>query len=85
MRFSKMVDYKGEPHFLCRTGRRNVRILKPGEPYEKSFVVPIKKVSNKRPADIECDSEDEIEDDELRDEADELQDQDVQDEQFLPQ
>ena len=50
MKFSKMIDYKGKAYFLCRTGRINCRILEPGQPYEKSFVVPIKKTSNKRPA-----------------------------------
>ncbi len=58
MKFSKIVDYKGEAHFVCKTGRKNIRILKPGEPYEKSFVVPLKKVSNRRAADIEQDDED---------------------------
>lgn len=65
MKFSKMITYKGKDYFLCRTGRRNCRILEPGQPYEKSFVVPIKKTSNKRPADVAQDDDDddlEIED-----------------------
>jgi hypothetical protein len=52
MKFSKMVDYKGQAHFVCKTGRKNVRILEPGLPYEKSFVVPLKLVSNWRPAEF---------------------------------
>jgi hypothetical protein len=56
-----MVDYKGEPHFVVKTGRRNIRILKPGLPYEKSIKVPLKSVSNRRPADIEQNDEDEVE------------------------
>ena len=45
---------------MVKTGRKNIRILKPGEPYEKSFVVPLKKVSNRRPAeDIEEPDDDE--------------------------
>jgi hypothetical protein len=52
MKFSKMVDYKGQAHFVCKTGRKNVRILEPGLPYEKSFVVPLKQVSNRRPAEF---------------------------------
>jgi hypothetical protein len=52
MKFSKMVDYKGQAHFVCKTGRKNVRILEPGLPYEKSFVVPLKLVSNRRPAEF---------------------------------
>jgi hypothetical protein len=57
MKFSKMVDYKGQPHFVCKTGRKNVRILEPGLPYEKSFVVPLKQVSNRRPAEFSEDPE----------------------------
>ena len=49
MRFSNLVDYKGVPHYVVKTGRKNIRILKPGEAYEKSFVVPLKRVSNRRP------------------------------------
>ena len=63
MKFSKMVDYKGKPHFVCKTGRKNVRILEPGKDYDKSFVVPIKKVSNRRPA--ECEPEEDVDDVEL--------------------
>jgi len=62
MRFSNVVDYKGQPHFVCKTGRKNIRILKPGQPYEKSFVVPLKRVSNRRPAEYE-EPEDEDQDD----------------------
>jgi hypothetical protein len=53
MKFSKMCDYKGVAHFIVKTGRKNIRILLPGKPYEKSFVVPLKKVSNRRPAEYE--------------------------------
>lgn len=58
MRFSNIVDYKNQPHFVCKTGRKNIRILKPGEPYERSFVVPLKKVSNRRPAEYEPEDDD---------------------------
>jgi hypothetical protein len=61
MKFSKMCDYKGVAHFIVKTGRKNIRILEPGKPYEKSFVVPLKKVSNRRPADFIEDPEDDIE------------------------
>lgn len=61
MRFSNQVDYKGQAHFICKTGRKNIRILKPGEPYEKSFVVPLSKVSNRRPAEyVEEPDEDDV-------------------------
>ncbi len=53
MKFSNVVDYKGVAHFVVKTGRKNIRILLPGQPYEKSFVVSLKKVSNRRPADVE--------------------------------
>ena len=52
MKFSKTVDYKGRPHFVCKTGRKRIRILEPGLPYEKSFVVPLKLVSNRRPSEF---------------------------------
>jgi ribosomal protein S8 len=62
MRFSNQVDYKGKAHFVCKTGRKNIRILLPGQPYEKSFVVPLKKVSNRRPAEYEPEDDlDEVE------------------------
>lgn len=57
MKFSKVCDYKGEAHYICKTGRKNIRILLPGLPYEKSFVVPLKTVSNRRPAEMQEDSE----------------------------
>ena len=61
MKFSKMCDYKGVAHFIVKTGRKNIRILLPGQPYEKSFVVPLKKVSNRRPAEYEPgDDEDDV-------------------------
>lgn len=50
MKFSKMVDYRAKPYFVCKTGRKNIRILAPGLAYENSFVVPIKETSNRRPA-----------------------------------
>jgi len=62
MKFSKMCDYKGVAHFIVKTGRKNIRILLPGQPYEKSFVVPLKKVSNRRPAEYEPEDDlDEVE------------------------
>ena len=63
MRFSKMCDYKEKPHFVCKTGRKNIRILEVGKPYDKSFVVPINRVSNRRPADFLEDPEDGISED----------------------
>jgi hypothetical protein len=83
MRFSNMCDYKGVAHFIVKTGRRNIRILKPGMPYEKSFVVPLKKVSNRRPVEYEPEDEDDAE---LEDET-ELCDEtgQVEYEQLIPQ
>jgi hypothetical protein len=85
MRFSNLVDYKGVPHYVVKTGRKNIRILKPGEDYEKSFVVPLKKVSNRRPAeyvedDVDDDDEIELADGEaqLADESEELEDSEFQ-------
>ena len=73
MKFSNVVDYKNEPHFVCKTGRKNIRILKPGEPYENSFVVSLKRVSNRRPA--EYDPEEDVDEVELADEPEvELED-----------
>lgn len=69
MRFSKMVDYKGKPHFVCKTGRKNIRILEPGQEYDQSFVVPIKKVSNRRPAEFIEDPEDDVDEVELEEET----------------
>jgi hypothetical protein len=56
MKFSNMGDFAGKPHFVCKTGRKHIRILEPGQPYERSFVVPLTKVSNRRPADF-CESD----------------------------
>lgn len=87
MRFSNMCDYKGVGHFIVKTGRVNIRILKPGEPYDKSFVVPIKKTSNRRPTDvIEPGDDDETPEDlsELTD-ASELTDPNEGAEQELPE
>ena len=53
MKFSKMCDYKGEAHYICKTGRKNIRILAPGQPYERSFVVPIGHTFNRRPAEFQ--------------------------------
>ena len=81
MRFSNVVDYKGQAHYVCKTGRKNIRILKPGEEYEKSFVVPLKKVSNRRPAEYveEPDEDDDVdfkdETELVDDEAEELEDE----------
>ena len=89
MRFSNMVDYKGVPHYVVKTGRKNIRILLPGQPYEKSFVVPLKKVSNRRPAEYE--PEDDQDDDETLEDLSELNDpnedaeQDVPEDEFQPQ
>ena len=65
MRFSNMVTYKDKDYYVVKTGRRNIRILEPGMPYEKSFVVPLKKVSNRRPAEYEPedDDQDDLEED----------------------
>jgi hypothetical protein len=63
------VDYKGDAkhpageYYVVKTGRRNIRILKPGEDYDKSFVVPLKKVSNRRPAEYEPEDDDQDDDD----------------------
>jgi hypothetical protein len=83
VKFSKIVDYKGTPHFVCKTGRKNIRILKPGDPYEQSFVVPLKKVSNRRPAEYEPEDED-VDEVELSGEP-EVELEDLQEEAFQPQ
>jgi hypothetical protein len=57
MKFSKVCDYKGEAHYVCKTGRKNIRILLLGLPYERSFVVPLKMVSGRRPAEMQEDPE----------------------------
>lgn len=57
MKFSKMCDYLGKPHFICKTGRKNIRILEVGLSYDKSFVVPINRIANRRPADVVFDDE----------------------------
>jgi hypothetical protein len=84
MKFSKMCDYKGVAHFIVKTGRKNIRILLPGQPYEKSFVVPIKKVSNRRPAEYE--PEDDLDEVDIE-EGTELADDnaELEDEQYQPQ
>jgi hypothetical protein len=89
MKFSNVCDYKGVAHFIVKTGRKNIRILLPGQPYEKSFVVPLKKVSNRRPADVEEPDVDEP--DELGEpESTEIQEilnnlSQVNEDQFIPQ
>jgi hypothetical protein len=84
MKFSNMVDYKGVPHYVVKTGRRNIRILLPGQAYEKSFVVPLKKVSNRRPAEyIEDPDEEEVELDEENEVLGETEE--LEDEQYQPQ
>jgi hypothetical protein len=84
MKFSNMVDYKGVPHYVVKTGRRNIRILLPGQPYEKSFVVPLKKVSNRRPAEyIEDPDEEEVDLDEENEVLGETEE--LEDEQYQPQ
>ena len=35
---------------MVKTGRKNIRILKPGEAYEKTFVVPLEESVQSRPA-----------------------------------
>jgi hypothetical protein len=89
MRFSNMVDYKGVAHYVVKTGRKNIRILLPGQPYEKSFVVPLKKVSDRRPADFIEDPDDEVENENpfnLEDDpAEEPEEAELEDEQFQPQ
>jgi hypothetical protein len=57
MKFSTMVDFKGQPHFVGKTGRKNIRILELRQPYEKSFGVPLKTVSNRRPAEFQQDTD----------------------------
>jgi hypothetical protein len=85
MKFSKMCDYKGVAHFIVKTGRKNIRILLPGQPYEKSFVVPIKKIANRRPAEYE--PEDNLDDDGEPEGDAELTDavRDLEDERYQPQ
>lgn len=90
MRFSNLVDYKGVPHYVVKTGRKNIRILKPGEAYEKSFVVPLKRVSNRRPAEYVEEPEDDLDDDMELDESsgdavEHLRLPELEDEQFQPQ
>ena len=41
MKFSKMSITRARHISSVKTGRKNIRILEPGEPYEKSFVVPL--------------------------------------------
>lgn len=86
MKFSNMVDYKEVPHYVVKTGRKNIRNLLPGQPYEKSFVVPLKKVSNRRPAEyVEEPDEDEVELDEENDVLGKAEEVEVEDEQYQPQ
>lgn len=89
MRFSNLVDYKGVPHYVVKTGRKNIRILKPGEEYDKSFVVSLKKVSNRRPAEYVEDSDDDDDDVDLEGQS-ELIDpvgiaEDIEDSEYQPQ
>ncbi len=88
MRFSNIVTYKGEDFYVVKTGRRNIRILKPGEDYEKSFVVPLKKVSNRRPAEVqEPDDDDDLDlegETELIEPNDIVEDE-LEDSEFQPQ
>ncbi len=64
MKFSNQCDFKGDAnhpagqYLIVKTGRIRIRLLKPGEPYSASFVVPLKKVSNRRPADGIVDDDD---------------------------
>jgi hypothetical protein len=83
VKFSKMCDYKGVAHFIVKTGRKNIRILLPGQPYEKSFVVPIKKISNRRPAEYE--PEDDMDDVELEEETDLTEETEELEDEFQPQ
>ena len=95
MKFSNMVTHKGKDFFVVKTGRKNIRILEPGQPYDKSFVVPLKKVSNRRPADgiVDDDDDDETPEgltdlSELTDPNDQIDNLDTQeepDEEFQPQ
>jgi hypothetical protein len=93
MRFSNLVDYKGVPHHVVKTGRKNIRILKPGEDYEKSFVVPLKKVSNRRPAEYVEDDVDDDDDLELEGQPELIEpneivddeDAELEDSEFQPQ
>ena len=72
MRFTKLVDYKGKPHFVCKTGTKRIRILEPGRKYEDSFVVPLKKVSNRRPADLDPEEVEDEDLDEINEDAEDL-------------
>ena len=84
MKFSKMCDYKGVAHFIVKTGRKNIRILLPGQPYEKSFVVPLKKVTNRRPAEYE--PEDDLDDEPEGDvELAEEESEELEDSEYQPQ
>lgn len=89
MKFSRVVDYKGDSrhaagnYFLVRRGTKNARILAPHEEYEKSFVVPIKKLSNIRPADVVQDDDNEV-DFEAAQEAAEQEEADLL-EEYQPQ
>jgi len=93
VKFSKMCDYKNEAHFIVKTGRKNIRILKPGDSYDKSFVVPIRKTSNRRPSDgIEPDEDEDETPEELSDQSEltdpneQIEEEDSQEEtEFQPQ
>ena len=67
-----------------KTGRKNIRILEPGKDYDKSFVVSLKKVSNRRPAEYE--PEDDLDEDDVELDAAgvEIEDEELHDE-FQPQ
>jgi len=84
MKFSKMCDYKGVAHFIVKTGRKNIRILLPGQPYEKSFVVPLKKVSNRRPAEYVEEPDEDLDDDDLEEEID-MSDVSLPEPEYQPQ
>ena len=84
MRFSNIVDYKGVAHFIVKTGRKNIRILLPGQPYEKSFVVPLKKVSNRRPAEYVEEPDEDLDDDDLEEEID-MSDVSLPEPEYQPQ
>jgi len=69
MKFSNMMDYKGKAHYVCKTGRKNIRLLEPGLPYDQSFVVPLRLTSNRRPAEFQEDPEAGLSEDDVFDDA----------------
>ena len=89
MKFSNMVTYKGDrvhpagEYYVVKTGRVRIRLLKPGDPYEKSFKVSLKAVSDRRPVEyVEDDDDDNVE---LEGQEEIVEDEDLEDAEYQPQ